>query len=442
MRQATDHVVAKALWSCPADELERAEAWLPALALTDVGSVLGARHMPYLHRTFEPADLDPIIHVMTRFRADDRPEKIDLGVGVYRDATGNTPIMSAVRSAEADLLADQTSKSYLTIAGNAGFLRELSRLVFGNQPATINLVGVQTPGGSGALRLLAELLSEAGGRRLWLPRISWSNHVPLLNCGRNRIETYPCLTRSGDTFDLQATLAALDLAAAGDVVLLHGACHNPTGIDPSSAGWGAISEFLEARGLIPLVDLAYQGFGDGLDVDALGLRRIVLQNPETLVTVSCSKNFGLYRDRVGAAFAVTHSGGGGAILLSQMERAARSLWSMPPDHGAEVVRRILSTDLRQEWIGELRTMRNRLKASRAALSHALCELRLTHLGRIVAKGKGMFAVLPMNDDVVEELQREHGIYVVPGGRVNIAGLPEARIQSVAQAFAACPGGID
>ena len=395
--------------------------------------------MTYLHDAFELAPADPILHVISRFRADPRPAKIDLGVGVYRDADGATPVMKAVRQAETELVREQQSKSYLGISGNIGFLEQLSEIVFGQLPQGFVVRGCQTPGGSGALRLLAEVLSSIGGRRFWIPAPTWGNHQSLLQIGSSNVSRYPCINAAGNAFDLGAAMEALVQARPGDIVLLHGACHNPTGIDPTSSDWQAIANLIADNGLVAMVDLAYQGFGDGLDADAAGLRHLVSRAPEVLAAISCSKNFALYRERTGAAFVVSGSTEGANILLSQMERAARSLWSMPPDHGAEVVRRVLSSpDLRHAWAGELTSMRERLIATRIKLAERLGNAQMPGLAAPIAAGKGIFATLPLRPAEIERLSKEFGIYLVPGGRINIAGLPAEGIDLFAEALATPP----
>lgn len=369
---------------------------------------------------------DPLLRIIGQHAADPRPDKIDLGVGVFRDEDGRTPVMTAVKAAEARLLADQSSKSYLGPEGDIGFVRALAALVIGDTVAADRVVGLQTPGGTGALRLAAEVLARAGVSKIWIGSPSWANHAPLFRQAGVEPAMIPCFDLNSQTFDLDGFLKGLAEAQPGEAVLLHGCCHNPIGIDPDAAGWAAIAQAVASSGLLPVVDLAYQGLGDGFDRDADGARTILAAVPEALLAYSCDKNFGLYRERTGALFAVSPDRDTGAVVFSNLLSLARANWSMPPDHGAALVRIILEDEgLTAEWRDELETMRQRLESLRAALA-AGGRIGTIDLGA-VAHGKGMFATLPLSPAQVEWLRDRHGIYMAGSGRINIAGFNTAAI---------------
>ena len=376
---------------------------------------------------------DPLLRIIGQHAADPRPNKIDLGVGVFRDEEGRTPVMTAVKAAEARLLNEQSSKSYLGPEGDIGFVRALATLVLGDAVATERVVGLQTPGGTGALRLAAELLARSGVGRIWIGSPSWANHAPLFRQAGVEPAMIPCFDLNTQSFDLDGFLTGLGEAGAGDAVLLHGCCHNPIGIDPDAAGWSAIASLVAERGLLPVVDLAYQGLGDGFDVDAHGARTILAAVPEALLAYSCDKNFGLYRERTGALFAITPDRDSGATVFSNLLALARANWSMPPDHGAAIVRIILEDEgLSAEWRDELETMRQRLESLRAALAAG------GRIGTIdlaaVAHGKGMFATLPLSLSQVEWLRDRHAIYMAGSGRINIAGFNMAAVATFHEAL--------
>jgi aromatic-amino-acid transaminase len=376
---------------------------------------------------------DPLLRIIGQHAADPRPNKIDLGVGVFRDEEGRTPVMTAVKAAEARLLNEQSSKSYLGPEGDIGFVRALATLVLGDAVATERVVGLQTPGGTGALRLAAELLARSGVGRIWIGSPSWANHAPLFRQAGVEPAMIPCFDLNTQSFDLDGFLTGLGEAGAGDAVLLHGCCHNPIGIDPDAAGWSAIASLVAERGLLPVVDLAYQGLGDGFDVDAHGARTILAAVPEALLAYSCDKNFGLYRERTGALFAITPDRDSGATVFSNLLALARANWSMPPDHGAAIARIILEDEgLSAEWRDELETMRQRLESLRAALAAG------GRIGTIdlaaVAHGKGMFATLPLSPSQVEWLRDRHAIYMPGSGRINIAGFNMAAVATFHEAL--------
>ncbi len=376
---------------------------------------------------------DALLGLIAQFRADPRQGKIDLGVGVFRDEQGRTPVLRAVKAAEAHLLATQPSKSYLGPEGDQRFTDLLADIVFGEAAGSERLTGVQTPGGTGALRLGADLLARARpGATVWLSDPTWPNHAPIFRAAGLASRAHRFFDIASGTLLFDEMLADLTQAAAGDILLLHGCCHNPTGATLSQAQWRTLLAMCGERGLIPFIDLAYQGLGDGLDTDAGPARLAIETLPEVLVAYSCDKNFGLYRERVGALWAQGATAASAAAIRSNMLSLARVLWSMPPDHGAAVVRAILeSPELTQDWRDELAAMRQRINGLRAALGAAHPKLAP------IATQRGMFAMLPLSPPQVSALRAEHGVYMAGNGRINIAGLTPESIPAFVTALAPC-----
>ncbi|MDX0852712.1 aminotransferase class I/II-fold pyridoxal phosphate-dependent enzyme [Sinorhizobium medicae] len=374
---------------------------------------------------------DPLLALIGLFRKDERPGKVDLGVGVYRDETGHTLIFRAVKAAERRLLETQDSKAYIGPAGDLDFLDRLWQLVGGDTVERSHVAGVQTPGGSGALRLAADLIARMGGGGIWLGLPSWPNHAPIFKAAGLNIATYEFFDIPSQSVSFDNLVSALEGAAPGDAVLLHASCHNPTGGVLSEAQWMEIAALVAERGLLPLVDLAYQGLGRGLDQDVAGLRHLIGVVPEAIMAVSCS--FGLYRERTGAIFARTSSSGLADRVRSNLAGLARTSYSMPPDHGAAVVRTILGDpELRRDWAQELETMRLRMTGLRRSLAAGL-RTRWQSLGAI-ADQEGMFSMLPLSEAEVMRLRTEHAIYMPVSGRINIAGLKTAEVAGVAGKF--------
>ena len=365
----------------------------------------------------QPADL--LLGLIDLYRQDPRPTKMDLGVGVYRDDAGGTPVMRSIKAAERRLAQTQPTKAYLGPEGDVRFVELLAPIVFGDALAqSPTLTGVQTPGGTGALRLAAELIARGvDDPTVWIGTPTWPNHAPIFREAGLAVRSHPFFDAASGTIDFAAMMLALQDAASGDVVLLHGCCHNPTGADLSSEQWHSLLAMLADRQLIPLVDLAYQGLGQGLNADACATRALLEGMPEALVAYSCDKNFGLYRERVGALWVKAASPDAIVAVRDNMLVLARSLWSMPPDHGAAVVRVVLDDPvLAADWKAELENMRLRIAGLRAALAQA--DARLAPL----ADQHGMFAMLPLTREAVLDLRASHGIYMADSGRINIAGL--------------------
>ncbi len=386
---------------------------------------------PLLFDRLEEQPSDSLIALIALAEADPRPEKIDVGVGVYRDAAGNTPIPTVVKAAERILLETQTTKSYISSQGDARFVALIKPNVFGAAAAGYDrIVGVQPPGGSGALRLGAELVARANPlARIFVGQPTWPNHGPLIGTVDVEMVDYPFYDRDSHQIHFDRMMTALGEAAAGDLVLLHGCCHNPTGADLVPDQWRAVAEIVAARGLIPFVDLAYQGLGDGLEPDAAGTRLVVEAAEQAIVAQSCDKNFGIYRERTGSLFVKASSARGAEIAFGNLLGLARTMWSMPPDHGAAVVRIVLDDpQLRAEWNTELDAMGARIRSLRARL--AAFDPRLAYIG----DQKGMFSMLPLTPRQVLELRASHGIYMAGSGRFNVVGLSDESVDRFAAAI--------
>ena len=381
----------------------------------------------------QPADA--LLALIKMYADDEREDKIDLGVGVYRTGEGATPVFSAIKGAETRLLEQQDSKSYLGPEGDMGFVQALMPYVFG-EDATMGgrIAGMQTPGGTGAVRLALALAQRAGAERVHLGLPSWPNHVQILeDLG---MEAVPFDHANADgSANLAALIAAIDGAAPGDMVLLHGCCHNPTGIDHTPEDWGVIAAALERNDVLPLLDIAYQGLGRGLDKDVAGVRSVLAAVPEALIAYSCDKNFGLYRDRVGAFYVMAQDGGTLDTILSNANALARATWSMPPDHGAAAVRIALrDPDLTREWRTELDGMRDRMRDVRRQLAAADSDAPGLNLAALTEQN-GLFAVLPLDRGQIAALREEHAIYMAGSGRINIAGLHVGNIGKFIAALA-------
>jgi aspartate/tyrosine/aromatic aminotransferase len=393
-----------------------------------------------MFENLETASPDAIYAVMAAVRADPRPHKIDLSIGVYHDRERRTPIMAAVRAAERRLLDTQQTKSYLELAGHDLFNAGMMGLVFGDAGQG-RIRAVQAPGGTGAVRVLAELIKRARpDAKMWLSAPTWPNHPAIMRAVGLEMRTYPYFDPAINEVQAEAMLEALALAGPGDVVLLHGCCHNPTGAELTSEHWDAIADLAVARGFLPFVDFAYQGFGDGLEEDAVGLRRLVASVPEMVVAASCSKNFGLYRDRVGCAFVMGASPERADVMLGQLLGVARANYSSPPAHGAAIVGTILEdAALRAEWRAELDDMRAHMLGLRSMLAASLRARCNSNRFDFIGQHRGMFSLIGASPEQVARLRDEHAVHMVGSGRINIAGLPEAEVDRFADAMIAVLG---
>jgi len=378
----------------------------------------------------EAEPTDSLLALIGLANADKRPEKIDVGVGVYRDAAGGTPILRAVKAAERILIETQETKAYLGSAGDGRFVDLIKPIVFGEAGARDErIVGVQTPGGCGALRLGADLIEKANpDARIFVGQPTWPNHGPLIECAGVEMIKTPYYDPASRRILFDEMMDALGEARAGDLILLHGCCHNPTGADLSLDQWQALARFVSSRGIVPYVDLAYQGLGNGLEADAQGTRLVVEAADQALVAQSCDKNFGLYRERTGSLFIKASSAEKAKIAFGNLLQLARTMWSMPPDHGAAIVRTVLDDpELRADWNAELREMCARIRSLRARL--AAYDPRLA----FIDEQNGMFSMLPLNREAVLDLRRSHGIYMADSGRFNVVGLSDENADRFAQA---------
>ncbi len=394
--------------------------------------------LPSLSRI--PAPPDAILGLAEAYKNDPRADKINLSSGVFVDETGKTPVLPTVIEAERRLAAAAGTKLYRPIDGEVAYRELVRALALGaGHEAVISgrALATQTPGGTGGLRVAADLLRQTGsGETLWMSDPTWPNHPQLFAAAGFKVRTYPYTDATGRRIDEDALLGALGQASPGDVVLLHGACHNPTGVDPSPALWKRIGDLLEERRLLPLVDLAYQGFGDGLVEDAAGLGELVRPGAELLVSTSFSKTFSLYAERVGSLIVIAHDAGAANAIQSHVKIAIRVNYSNPPAHGADIVRTILAdTALRAQWEIELAAMRNRINDNRRRLVEALVARSIPGDFSAIADQRGMFALLGLTLPQVARLKDEHGVYVVGKGRINVAGFTSANLDPFADRLA-------
>ncbi len=387
-----------------------------------------------MFQSLPDAKVDAILQLMVKYREDTRENKLDLGVGVYKDEHGATPIMKAVKTAERQLLDSQDTKSYVGPIGSRPFCGAMVAQVFGQSGDTDRIRCAQSAGGSGALRILSDMLRKIRPEaKIWVSDPTWPNHVPLLSAAGFELERYPYYDRSTNSITFDQMMTVLGNAPENDVVLLHGCCHNPTGADLNMDQWKAIADLCEKRSLFPFIDFAYQGFGDGLEEDAAGTRYLASRLPEMVVAASCSKNLGLYRERAGAALVMAENASNADKALGMLSGVIRSNYSMPPDHGANVSNLVLSDDtLKTEWINELDAMRNRMIRLRKEFSAALRKRSNSEDFDFIAEQKGMFSRLPLNAEQIDKLREDHGIYIVGDGRINIAGLPSDSLDELAE----------
>jgi aspartate aminotransferase len=384
---------------------------------------------------------DAIIGIMALFRADSSDSKVDLSVGVYQNDASQTPILESVLRAEHDVLEHQATKSYVAITGNAGFNAGMQELIFGPDSEAVNsrrVATVQAPGGSGGLCVAGHLIHRAKpGAKVYLSDPSWPNHLPLLKLAGLQLEEYPYYDYREHKIDFDSMIKSIEAISPGDVLLLHGCCHNPCGADLSEEQWQFLAEFCSSREVIPFIDLAYQGLSAGLDEDAYGVRVMAEHVPELLVVASCSKNFGLYRERVGSVSIVAPDQAQRDIVLSNLSSVARGLYSMPPDHGAAIVDRILhDSDLRKLWVSEVSEMRERLNSLRAMFVEKLAARGTPQDFSFIADERGMFSFLGISKEQIIRLRDEFHVYMVESSRVNIAGINSSNVDYVADSIAA------
>jgi aspartate aminotransferase len=382
---------------------------------------------------------DPILGLMAAFRADTNAHKIDLGVGVYKNELGQTPVMRAVKQAETRLLANQQTKTYVAPAGQDSFNHLIAGLIFGDalrDQLGGRRVTFQTPGGCGGLRLGAEFLQKVKpGAKILVSDPTWANHIPLLGEAGLQISKYPYYDYQNHAIRFDAMMDSLATAGQGDLVLLHGCCHNPCGADLDQQQWQAIAALAHKNGFTPFVDLAYQGLGDGIVEDTYGVRLLAETLPELVVVSSCSKNFGLYRERTGSLTVISGNAASAKAAGSQIASIARSIYSMPPDHGAAVVIEILGdSTLNADWETELTEVRNRINGLRTELVNALAAKGIDRDFSFIQREKGMFSFLGLSVDQVHSLINNYSIYLVDSSRINIAGINHSNLDYLADSI--------
>ena len=392
-----------------------------------------------MFETIEAAPPDAILGLTAAFKEDPRPEKVNLTVGVYQDAAGVTPVLASVAEAELRLAKQSTTKAYLPIPGLPDYVRAVQELALGADSSLLadgRTAGAQTPGGTGALRVAANFIrSNLPDAAIWMSDPTWPNHANIFTAAAVTQKKYPYFDASANALDFDAMLSAIGNMPAGDVILLHGCCHNPTGIDPTPEQWKRLAEAVYGQGLLPLLDFAYQGFADGIEEDAAGLRAFCEAGQELLVCSSFSKNFSLYRERVGALTAVAPTADSARAVQTQLNRVIRSNYSNPPAHGAEIVDCILRDgQLRQQWELEVGEMRERINGMRQQLVDALAAAGVPGDYSFITGQRGMFSFSGLTKEQVEQLRELHAIYIVGSGRINVAGLTADNIQRVAEAM--------
>ena len=387
-----------------------------------------------------PVPVDPILGLSAACRADTNPHKVDLTVGVYMDDQGRCPVFEAVRRAQRALVEAEDTKAYLPPAGDAAFNSGMQRLLLGADNPAIGagrVSSIQTPGGCGALRIGAELVHAAApDARVWISDPTWPVHIPLVGSVGLRFENYRYYDAASHGVDFDGMVEDIQHAGAGDVVLLHGCCHNPCGADLTLAQWGVIADMAEQQGFTPFIDIAYQGLAVDLDTDAAGLRLLVSRLPEVIIAASCSKNMGLYRERTGAAIFVCADSKGAETALEHAKAAARRVYSMPPAHGALLAGRILADpELEKIWRDELVSMCSRINHQRGELRRALEDSTGADYA-FIERECGMFSFLGLSATQAVRLREEHSVYILDSSRISVAGINAANIDAVAQAVAA------
>ncbi|MGR3969039.1 amino acid aminotransferase [Shewanella sp. 1180_01] len=383
---------------------------------------------------------DPILGLLTQYREDTHPQKVDLGVGVYKDPTGVTPILSCVKKAEKFRLDTETTKVYIGPTGSPQFNTLMTELAFGAGHSAIianRIRTVSTPGGTGALRVAGDFIKLCNPNAvLWVSDPTWANHIGLFEAAGITVKTYPYYDYDSKSLKFDEMLAALSQVSPDDVVLFHACCHNPSGMDLTTEQWDKVVALTKEQGFTPLIDMAYQGFGDGVDIDAYGVRKMAAAVENMILCSSCSKNFGLYRERIGSCSVIAKDANTANVAQSVLLYVVRCLYSMPPAHGAAIVETILgSAELTQEWRDELKVMRDRINGNRAILVDKLKANGVDRDFSFIARQKGMFSFLGVNPEQVARLQKEFSIYMVGSSRISIAGISEDNVDYLAQSIA-------
>ncbi|MEL0640382.1 amino acid aminotransferase [Pseudoalteromonas aliena] len=388
----------------------------------------------------KPLPTDPILGLMAAYKQDTNPNKIDLGVGVYKDEQGNTPVLKAVKKAEAFRLENEMSKSYIGLAGNLDYCQKMEQLLLGEHQALLanRVRTAQAPGGTGALRVAAEFIKRCNAdATVWVTNPTWANHISLFEAAGLTVKEYPYYDYENKDLLFDEMINTLKQVPKGDVVLVHACCHNPSGMDLNETQWNTVAELAKEVGFTPLVDIAYQGFGASLEEDARGLRILADAVEELIICSSCSKNFGLYRERIGACSLIAKDSATADISNSVMLSVVRSIYSMPPAHGADIVNTILSsTELTQLWHCELDEMRSRINGLRSLIKESLATKDIAQDFSFIERQNGMFSFLGINKEQIARLQKEYGIYIVGSSRVNVAGVSQSNIEYFSNAVAA------
>jgi aspartate/tyrosine/aromatic aminotransferase len=403
--------------------------------------VVFQKRLTSMFDTLQPAPPDAILGLTEAFKQDANPEKINLSVGVYQDANGHTPILECVKQAERRLIDDETSKSYLPISGSPEYARLVQGLVFGSEHEIVaggRAVTLHTPGGTGALRVAADFVKTSfPTAAIWCSTPTWPNHHGVFKAAGLSVETYPYFDKQGNRLDLDAMLDTLRKIPAGDVVCLHGCCHNPSGIDPTSDQWRQIADTVYERNLLPLVDFAYQGLGNGVEPDAAGLIEVCRPGKELLIASSFSKNFGLYSERTGALTAVAADADVAQVALSRLKVCVRTNYSNPPAHGGAIVATVLADeDLKRQWEQEVSVMRDRINGMRRLFADTMRAKGSPIDFGFITGQRGMFSFSGLTPVQVDELRKKFAIYIVGSGRVNVAGMTESNMDRLCDAVMA------
>lgn len=389
--------------------------------------------------TVQQVPADPILGLSVKFKADTNPKKIDLGPGIYKDETGATPVLACVKAAEKFRTESEQTKIYLGSAGSALFNDQITRLLLGEHQAIKDnrVRTISTPGGTGALRIAGEFINRCkAGATIWVSNPTWANHEGVFTAAGLHVKTYPYYDYENKCLDFDGMLAALKQVSKDDAVLVHACCHNPSGMDLNQQQWQQFAELANDIGFLPVVDIAYQGFGSGLDDDAYGLRLLADKVEQLVICSSCSKNFGMYRDRIGACSLIAKNSTTADIIYAAIQRVVRVNYSMPPAHGAAVVETILSSDeLTSQWHDELKVMRERINQMRHALVSGLTNKGVTQDFSFITRQNGMFSFLGINGEQVQRLQDEFSIYVVGSSRINVAGISPDNVDYLSHAIA-------
>ncbi|MCC4831923.1 aspartate/tyrosine/aromatic aminotransferase [Shewanella sp. 10N.7] len=393
-----------------------------------------------MFKTLTAMPADPILGLLTQYRQDNHSQKIDLGVGVYKDPAGHTPILECVKTAEKMRTETETTKVYIGPTGSESFNQLMSELAFGQSHTALladRIRTVSTPGGTGALRVAAEFIKSCNPNAvIWVSDPTWANHTGLFEAAGLTVKTYPYYDYDTKTLKFDQMVDALKQINKDDVVLLHACCHNPSGMDLTRSQWDEVISITAQQGFTPLIDMAYQGFGDGVDEDAYGVRQMAAAVEEMILCSSCSKNFGLYRERIGACTIVADNSQAANVAFSVLLYVVRCIYSMPPAHGAALVETILGNpELKQAWLNELTVMRDRINGNRQMLVSKLIENGVEQDFSFIAKQKGMFSFLGINPEQVETLKQQHSIYMVGSSRMSIAGISEANVDYLAKSIA-------